>query len=227
MPDTSTLKPRRNGWPIAKRVLHWVLAISIVVALLAPKPEHSAGLLHVAAGSVALAAALVRIFWRVLGEVRPRLRDSFRMPVRRVKELGAKAFGGPALQLSRLLGFAFLALVPLAFGAAIFGLAAGGEESPALELHEALGSAIMYLAIGHAVLVGVFAILSRTNVLGMTLTWPGVASEGGARGAIGIVLGLIVSLAVLGYVWGPFDLPMRLDVLQAGEGGYGGHEHDD
>ncbi|MEZ5939686.1 MAG: cytochrome b/b6 domain-containing protein [Hyphomonadaceae bacterium] len=216
---------RRNGWPLAKRALHWVLAISVVVALIAPKPEHSPGLIHAAAGSVAVAAALIRIFWRLLSDVRPRLRDSFRISLRRLPDLGPKAFGAPALQLARLGGFAFLALIPAAFAAALIGVGGGGGESPALELHELLGSVVMYLAIAHAALALAFAVLLRSNIVGLTLTWPGVALEGGARGIAGIILGVFLSVAVIGYVWGPFGLPARLEAMME-TGGEHGHDED-
>jgi len=53
-----------TNWALSKRIFHWGLALMVLIALLAPKPEDGDGLLHVLAGGVAL--ALVRLGLRLL-----------------------------------------------------------------------------------------------------------------------------------------------------------------
>jgi cytochrome b561 len=193
------------------------MALAVVIALIAPKPEDDGGLVHIAAGSAALALAIVRIVWRLAGDVRPRMRDGFRFTWPKFEQLGMRALAAPASQLGRLIGFAFLALVPLTAALAIFGVQ-GGEDSPLLEAHEAAGTAVMSLAIAHALLALAFAALGRIDILGVTLWRRGPLSEGGARGAAGAILGAALAAAALAALWGPYDIAGRVQgIAESGE----------
>lgn len=210
------------NWAAAKRFMHWGIAIAVVVALLAPKPEDGQGLVHIAAGTSAVALALTRIVWRIVGGVRPFLRDALRLKLPDPSR-GARAFAPLLLQGARLMGFAFLALIPVAAGLALAGIGQG-EDSPLLEAHEAAGTAVMALAIAHAAAVILFSILIKYDVIAITLTGGvGALAEGGARGAAGLALGAVLSLAAFAYVWGPFDIAGKAAALSE-QGEAGEHE---
>lgn len=224
----SSENPAAN-WAVAKRFLHWGIAIAVVTALLAPKPEDNEGLLHIAAGTTALALVLVRVCWRLFGGVRPYLRDALKIKAPDFAR-GARGLAPFLLQAGRLIGFLFLAMIPLAAGLALAGIGQG-EDSPLLEAHEAAGTAVMVLAIAHATAIIGFALLMKYNLVGVTFAGPARAlGEGGARGYWGMALGALLGVAVLSYVWGPFDVAGKAAALEESEGGEhgeaGGYEDD-
>jgi hypothetical protein len=202
-----------RGWPWAKRVLHWGAAVCVAVALLAPKPEDGAGLLHIAAGSLAAALLLARLGGRLLGDVRPRLRDGLRIGGPSPQAAGPRAYAMPAGRLGRLLGFALLLAVPAAATLGVTGITAG-EDSALLEAHEALGTAIIFIASAHVILSFVFAALARFDVLGVSLWRAGPVLEGGRRGMAGLAVGVLVAVGLLTYLWGPYDIASRAARLQ-------------
>lgn len=214
------------NWVLAKRIVHWGIALAVTIALLAPKPEHGEGALHIAAGLTACALVLVRVFWRLLGNVRPYLKDAVRLAPPKLA-IGARGFAPLLLQSGRLGGFLFMALVPAAAALALTGLGlGGGEESPLLEAHGAFGTAIMWLAILHASAVIGFAVIMKYDLVGVTLTGGARAfAEGGARGLWGMALGAALGAAVLAYAWGPFDVAAKAAALEHGE--HGGEEGDE
>ncbi len=196
------------GWAFSKRVLHWAIALAVLVAVIAPKPDDGAGTIHIAAGSLAAAMVVVRLFWRLVSDVRPRFRDSFKVSIPSFDKLGPRAFAMPAAQIGRLIGFAFLALIPATVAFGVFGIEAG-EDSPLLEVHEAAGTAIVILAIAHALLALIIAALGRFESIGMTLWRSGPLNEGGARGIVGLFGGAAIAAAALFYLWGPYDIANR------------------
>lgn len=218
-----------SNWALGKRAFHWGLALSVLVALVAPKPEHGEGLVHVIAGSAALLLVLTRIGWRASGQVRPFLKDAFRF---RRPDLarGPKAFAPLMMQSARVGGFLFLALIPVAVGLALAGVSQG-EESALLEAHEAAGTAIMVLAIAHVAAVLIFTLLTRYDVIRVTLAG-GARSflEGGKRGLLGLTVGAALGAGVLAWAWGPFDLQGRLvagaEMGRHGAGEHGGGDHE-
>ncbi len=217
------------NWAIGKRLVHWGIAIAVVVALLAPKPEHSDGLLHIAAGTTAAALVLVRLFWRALGGVRPFFRDALRLKWPDASK-GGRGFAPFFMQIGRLIGFLFLAAIPAAVGLGLAGVAQG-EESAFLEAHEAVGTLMIALAVAHAFAIILFAVLLKYDLLGVTLTG-GARSigEGGARGWAGAALGAALGAGALAYVWGPFDIQAKAAALEESEHGHEGegeHEDDD
>lgn len=225
---TST-NPAAN-WALLKRLLHWGIAVAVVVALLAPKPEHGEGLVHMAAGTTALALVLVRVAWRVIGGVKPALSDALRLRLPDASR-GGRAFAPLALQGARLLGFALMLAIVVAVGLAVTGLGQG-EDSAALEAHEALGTTIMVLAIAHAAAVLLFALLLKYDLIGITLFGAvGKVSEGGARGAAGLALGAALAAASAFTIWGPLDVAGKAAAMQEqgerGEAGAWGEFEDD
>jgi cytochrome b len=216
------------NWAIGKRLLHWGLALSVLVALLAPKPDDGEGLLHIAAGTTALALALMRIVWRSVANVRPRLRDSLRITIPSL-ERGLRGLAPTLVQLARLGGFVFLAAIPIAVGLALAGLGQG-EDSALLEAHEAMGTAIMVLAIAHAAAAIVFTLLIKYDLIGITLLGPAVAfADGGPRALAAMVMGALVGLGALTAIWGPYDVGAKAAALEGHEHGHGGErgEHDE
>lgn len=218
------------NWAIGKRFLHWGLALSVLVALLAPKPDDGEGLLHIAAGTTALALALMRIVWRGVAVVRPRLRDSLRITMPN-PERGLRGFAPTLVQLARLGGFLFLAAIPIAAGLALAGLGQG-EDSPLLEAHEAMGTAIMALAIGHALAAIVFTLLIKYDLIGITLFGPAAAlADGGPRAVVAMALGALIGLGALTLAWGPYDVAAKAAGLESrgeyGEGGDGEEREED
>jgi cytochrome b561 len=211
------------NWAIGKRLLHWGLAASVLVALLAPKPDDGEGLLHIAAGTSALALALARIVWRSVAAVKPRLRDSFRITLPRL-ERGLRGFAPTLVQLARLGGFLFLAAIPIAVALALAGLSQG-EDSLLLEAHEAVGTAIMVLAIVHAAAAIVFTLLIKYDLIGITLSGPAVAfADGGPRAVVAMVMGALVGLGALTAIWGPYEVAAKAAALEAhGHERGGGH----
>ncbi|MBT9447628.1 MAG: cytochrome b/b6 domain-containing protein [Hyphomonadaceae bacterium] len=214
------------NWAVGKRVFHWGLALAVVTALLAPKPEDGAGLLHIAAGTLAAALVAMRLGWRLLGDVRPYVKDAWRLKAPDLTK-GARGFAPLLMQGARIGGFVFLALVPIAVGLALGGIGQG-EDSPLLEAHEAAGTAIMVLAIAHAVAVILFSLIIRYNLFAITL-FGGARSflEGGARGFLGLTLGAALGLAALAYVWGPFDIASKAMAMSEQETGDGERGDDD
>lgn len=215
------------NWPFAKRLVHWGIALAVLTALVAPKPEDGEGLLHIFAGSTAAALVMVRIGWRLIGNVRPYLRDSLKLRAPKTA-LGARGFAPPLMQGARLGGFLFLALIPAAVGLGLAGVAQGEESAP-LEAHEAVGTAIIWLAVAHAVAMVAFALIMKYDLLGITVAGPARAlSEGGLRGFAGMVLGAAIAAAGFAYVWGPFDVAGKAAGLEEREGGGGGEgRYDD
>lgn len=215
------------NWAVGKRLLHWGIALAVLVALLAPKPEDGEGLLHIFAGTTALALVLVRLGWRFVGDVRPHFKDALRLKAPDPSK-GARGFAPLLLQSARLGGFLFLALIPVAAALALTGIGQG-EESPLLEAHEAAGTAIMVLAIAHAVAVLLFTLVMKYDLLNITLVGPArTFGEGGARGAWGMALGAALGVAIFAYVWGPFDVRAKAAALsEQGEHGEQAQEHDD
>lgn len=213
------------NWVLGKRVFHWGLAVAVLIALLAPKPEDGEGLLHIMAGTSAFALVLVRLGWRLLGDVRPYVKDAWRLKLPNVSR-GPKGLAPLLMQGARIGGFAFLALIPIAVALALAGIGQG-EDSPLLEAHEATGTAIMVLAIAHAVAVILFALIIKYDIFGITLFGGAKSfSEGGARGWLGLILGAAIGVATLAYVWGPFDVASKASALTeqeevGAEGGYG------
>lgn len=204
------------NWAIAKRLVHWGIAAAVVTALLAPKPEHGDGMLHIAAGTTALALVLVRLCWRLLGGVRPFFRDALRLKWPDASK-GARGFAPFFMQVGRLIGLSFLAAIPVAAALGLAGIAQG-EESALLEAHEAMGALMIGLVIAHAAAIVLFAVLLKYDLVGVTLT--GAArgfGEGGARGGIGAALGVLVGLGALAYVWGPFDVASKAAALEQAE----------
>lgn len=204
------------GWALGKRAFHWALAIAVVIALLAPKPDDGAGLVHVIAGSTAAALVLARIGWRVFSDVRPYVKDAWRLKWPDLSK-GLRGVAPTLMQSGRLGGLLFLALIPIALGFALVGLTQG-EDSLFLEAHEAVGTAIMVLAIGHAAAIILFALATKYDLLGTTLTG-GVRTvfEGGARGVFGLLIGAAVGAAVLANMWGPFAVQTKLALLAESE----------
>jgi cytochrome b len=213
------------NWALGKRLIHWGAAIAAAIALLTPKPDDGEGLLHIAAGSVALALVLTRLVWRLIGDVRPHVKHALRFRAPDVSK-GARAYAPLLLQGARLGGFLILALIPVAAGFALAGIGQG-EESPLLEAHEAAGTAVMVLAIGHAVAVILFAIIMKYDLINITLFGGARSfSEGGARGGIGLAAGAIIGLAALSYVWGPFDVASKAAALSESEHGEAGEHRE-
>lgn len=214
------------NWAVAKRFVHWGIALAVVTALIAPKPEEGEGLLHIAAGTTALALVIVRLCWRAVGGVRPFFRDAVQLRWPDVAR-GARGLAPFLLHFGRLVGFIFLAAIPVAVGLAVTGLGQG-EDSPLLEAHEAMGTAIMVLAITHAVFIVLFALLIKYNLLAITLTGAARSfGEGGARGLIGLGLGMALGAAALTYVWGPFDIAGKAAALEQSEHGDDEGEDED
>lgn len=215
------------NWVLGKRLFHWGLALAVLIALLAPKPEDGEGLLHIAAGASAFALVLVRLGWRLFGDVRPYVKDAWRLKMPTASK-GARGFAPLLMQGARIGGLAFLALIPIAVALALAGIAQG-EDSPLLEAHEAAGTAIMVLAIAHAVAIILFTLIVKHDLFGITL-FGGVRSfsEGGARGLLGLVLGAVLGLAALAYVWGPFDVASKAAALGEHEevAGEPGHDNE-
>jgi len=213
------------NWAMGKRVLHWGTALAVVVALLAPKPEHGEGLLHIAAGSTAAALVVVRLVWRLVGDVRPYFRDALRVKLPALDK-GARGAAPFLLQIGRLIGFAFLLAIPITAALGLTGVGQG-EEGPLLEAHEAAGTAIMVLAIVHAAATLLFALLIKYDLIGVTLTGGARSfSEGGARGVIGLLMGVALGAAALAFVWGPYDVMAKAAAMsESGENGE--HEGDD
>lgn len=212
------------NWALGKRVVHWGIALAVTVALIAPKPEHGEGLLHIAAGTTALALALVRLCWRLIAEVRPYVRDALRLKTPDVSK-GVRGFAPLLLQGARLGGFLFLALIPTAFALGVVGIGQG-EDSAFLEAHEAVGTMIMVMAIAHAVAVILFSLILKYDLLNITLFGGARAlAEGGARGLWGMALGAALGAATAAYVWGPFDVTAKAAALSE-QGEHGEHEDD-
>jgi cytochrome b len=212
------------NWVLGKRVFHWGLALAVLIALLAPKPEDGEGLLHIMAGASALALVLVRLGWRLLGDVRPYVRDAWRLKRPDISK-GPRGFAPLLLQGARIGGFIFLALIPVAAALALAGIGQG-EDSPLLEAHEVAGTAIMVLAIFHAAAVILFTLIIKYDLFGITLFGGARSfSEGGARGVWGLVLGAALGVAALAYVWGPFDVASKASMLTEQENGVGEQEH--
>jgi cytochrome b561 len=214
------------NWVLGKRVFHWSLALAVLIALLAPKPEDGEGLVHIMAGMSALALVLVRLGWRLLGDVRPYVKDAWRLKLPNVSK-GPRGFAPLLMQGARIGGFIFLALIPIAVALALAGIGQG-EDSPLLEAHEAAGTTIMVLAIAHAVAVILFTLIIKYDILSITL-FGEVKSfhEGGPRGWLGLMLGAAAGLAALAYVWGPFDVASKASVLTEKQEGQGEGRHDD
>jgi len=213
------------NWAVSKRLFHWGLALAVLVALLAPKPEDGEGLLHIVAGTSALALIVIRLVWRLLGDVRPHMKDAWRLKAPDLSK-GARGFAPLLMQSARIGGFVFLALIPIAVGLALGGIGQG-EDSPLLEAHEAAGTAIMVLAIAHAVAVVLFTLTIKYDIFGITLFGGARSfSEGGARGVWGMALGAALAVAVLAYVWGPFDVASKAAAMTEQEAGGGEHEDD-
>ncbi len=218
------------NWAFGKRAFHWGLALAVLVALVAPKPEdEGGGLVHIFAGTLALALVVARIGWRLLGEVRPFVKDAWRVTWPDPSK-GARGFAPILMQVVRIAGFLFLALIPVAVGLALGGIGQG-EESPLLEAHEAVGTTIMVLAIGHAVAIVLFALITKYDLPSVTLLG-GARSffEGGTRGVWGVAIGTALGVAALGYVWGPFDIAAKAATLaeqESGEGEHGEYGDDD
>lgn len=214
------------NWVLGKRFFHWALALAVLAALLAPKPEDGEGLLHIIAGTSALALVIARVVWRLFGDVRPYVKDAWRLHLPNLSK-GARGFAPLLMQSARLGGFVFLALIPIAVALALGGILQG-EDSPLLEAHEAAGTTIMVLAIAHAVGVVLFTLIMKYDLFGITL-FGGAKSfiEGGARGAWGLTIGAALGLAMLAYVWGPFDLASKAASLSEQEAGGLGEYRDD
>lgn len=203
---------------MGKRVFHWSVALAVVVALLAPKPDDGQGMLHIAAGSAALALVLARLVWRLLSDVRPYAKDALRFKAP-VLSKGARGIAPFLLQGARVGGFLFLALIPVAAALALAGIGQG-EESPLLEAHETAGKIIMVLAIAHAVAVVLFAVAIKYDLINVTLLGGARSfSEGGARGVIGLAAGAFIGFAALAYVWGPFNVAAKAAVFGESEHG--------
>ncbi|MBY0564365.1 MAG: hypothetical protein K2P58_09275 [Hyphomonadaceae bacterium] len=193
------------NWAVGKRLVHWGIAAAVVTALIAPKPEDGEGLVHVAAGAIALALVAVRLGWRMAGGVRPFFRDAFKIKLP-TPSRGPRGFAPFLIQTGRLMGFVFLALIPIAAALGLSGVGQG-EDSPLLEAHEVFGTTIMILTIAHALAIVAFAVLMKYDLIGVTLTGSARSiGEGGARGWVGIGAGAAVGLAVLAYVWGPYNV---------------------
>lgn len=214
------------NWALSKRIFHWGLALAVLVTLLAPKPEDSDGLLHIAAGTSALALVLARLGLRLLGDVRPYVKDAWHLKMPDISK-GPRGFAPLFMQIARIGGFVFLALVPVAVALALGGIAQG-EESPLLEAHEAVGTAIMVLAIVHVVAAVLFTLIIKYNLFGITL-FGGARSffEGGTRGVWALALGAALGIASLAYVWGPFDVSSKVSALTQQEADGERSEHRD
>ncbi|MEZ5995553.1 MAG: hypothetical protein R3C25_07335 [Hyphomonadaceae bacterium] len=206
------------NWVLAKRLVHWSAAVAVTVALLAPKPEHGDGLLHIAAGSAAAALILVRLCWRLFANVRPYFKDALRLKPPNLS-IGARGWAPLLLQSARLGAFVLLIAVPAAAVLALAGLAQG-EESVWLEAHEFAGKTILVLAVAHAAAVAGFALIMKYDLV--TTTFAGRARaflEGGPRALWGLLAGAVFAAAALSYVWGPFDVASRAAALaEHGEG---------
>ncbi len=212
------------NWVLSRRIFHWGLALMVLIALLAPKPEDGDGLLHILAGSIALALVLARLGLRLLADARPYVKDAWRLSMPDISK-GPRGFAPLLMQGARIVGFLFLALVPVAVGLGLGGVAQG-EDSPLLEAHEAAGSAIMALAIAHVVAAILFTLIIKYNLLGITL-FGGVRSffEGGRRGVWGLTLGALLGIAALAYIWGPFDVSSKASALTEWDSGREWNEH--
>jgi len=213
------------NWALGKRCFHWLLASAVVVALVSPKPGDGGGMVHIMAGTSALALVLLRVGWRALGDIRPHVKGAWRLKAPAV-DRGPRGFAPLLSQSARLGGFLFLALIPLAVALALLGIGQG-EESFFLEAHETAGTAIMAMAIGHAAAAVTFAFIVKYDLIGVTLSG-GANSvlEGGARGVAGMILGVAAGLSALAYIWGPFDVASKAAALSE-QGSADGHEGRD
>jgi len=169
---------------------------------------------------------LVRLFWRVLGDVRPHLRSAFAFTPPKLAR-GPRGMAPLLMQIGRLIGFAFLAAIPIAACLGVAGLGQG-EDSPFLEAHEAAGTTIMVLAIAHAAAIILFSLAIKYDLVGITLFGPAKGfSEGGARGAIGLGLGALAAVATLVVLWGPFDLASKAAAVSDHGEGHARQEFED
>jgi len=212
--NTMTTSTAAN-WALGKRAFHWALAAAVIVAVVAPKPDDDGGgLAHILAGTIAAALVLARLGQRLIGSVRPFIKDAWRLKWPDLST-GARGFAPLLLQAARVAGLLFLALIPVAAAVALGGIGQG-EDSPLLEAHEALGTTIVALAVAHAIGIAAFALLTRYDLPRVTL-FGGAPSllEGGARGAIGLLLAGALGVAAMTFVWGPFDVAAKAAALVA------------
>lgn len=206
MPVSSSAR----AWPRAKRIVHWMIAAAVVVAALAPKPGDGGGQLHVTAGALALALVVLRIVWRIVGDIPPSLASAYSLRVPASWTDPGKAARSLTFQAARLAGFLVFPGVAIVTGLGLTAVNFGGE-SAASEAHQVIAGVLIAVIGAHVALTLAGAILSRRDLVAETITGRRhgemlPATSDGKKPRLGFAAGAAAGLAVFASAWGGVGL---------------------
>ncbi len=206
-------------WDLPTRVFHWVLAGSVILALIVTDDEGLAYTLHAIVGVIALVLVLFRLVWGFVGNEHARFAAFV---------AGWATVRAYSLQLLRLApprhlghnplgGWAVLLLLALSFLAAVTGVLSGGFAGPAAaeaasDIHELFGSLLQFLIFIHIAGVLIDWALTRDNLV--AAMWhgrkrieaanPAVSARGGSA-----TLAAVIALPLVifgGFILSQIDL---------------------
>jgi cytochrome b len=184
-------------WDLPLRLFHWLLVVSVAVALLSAEEDSILNQWHVLAGWVAGLLIVFRIAWGFVGGEHSRFSDFIR-PSRIVGHLRSLVRGKaePSLGHNPLGAVAVVALLALT-AAAVWTGAFGGEASE--DVHELIGWTLLAIVAVHIGAVALMSVLERENLIrAMVIGSKPRAHHPDAQDARRpTVVGLLIALLVL------------------------------
>lgn len=196
-------------WDLPTRVLHWMLAGSVILALIITGDEGVAYTIHALLGVIALVLVLFRLVWGFVGGEHARFADflagwpavrdytSQLLRLAPPRHIGHNPLGGWAVIL--LLG---LTLLTAASGALTGGLFGAALAVAAKDVHEAVASLLQFLVFIHVAGVFIDWLLTGDNLV--AAMWHGrkrvedTAAANARGGSAVLAAALAVPLIALG-----------------------------
>ncbi len=210
-------------WDLPTRVFHWVLAGSVILALIITEDEGLLYAIHAVLGVIALMLVLFRLAWGFVGGTHARFADFVAGWAALLRYVGQLVRLAPPRHIGHnpLGGWAVLILLALTLLTAGTGVLAGGFASAATadaaaDIHEAFASLLQFMVFIHIAGVLIDWALTRDNLV--AAMWHGrkrieetgemaVGAADARGGSVWLATIIAAPLAVLGaYVVSQIDL---------------------
>jgi len=209
-------------WDLPTRVFHWVLAGSVILALIIIEDDGLAYTIHAILGVIALMLMLFRLAWGLVGGEHSRFTDfvagwstlrSYTLRLLRLappRHIGHNPLGGWAIII-----LIVLTILTAATGVLTGGLLGGGTARAVSDIHETFGSLLQFMVFIHIAGVLIDWALTRDNLV--AAMWHGrkrIEDASAAVDARGGSIWLAVVIAVPLLVFGGYVVT-QIDLTEA------------
>ncbi|GAA4419523.1 cytochrome b/b6 domain-containing protein [Acidovorax lacteus] len=220
--------PRRRLRDAPSRLLHWLLAIGVVGAY-ATSEWDSARAVHALLGYGVVGVLVLRLLWGLVGPRSTRI-GGLVTRVRAALKAGLRPEAGWTVRVGGAIALTGLGLLLLAAPATLSGVAllhSGWAGKWLEDVHEALGSALPLLALGHAAALAAAVALRGRQALSPMFsgTVPGPGPDVTPRNHLGVAV--LCALVLTAFLWGQWDSVQTAVADTAAVGHERRHDDDD